>query len=154
MGGNKRRMPDAPTSEMLKRMKLDSDEAAAPQPNGGGGDAPKPRKVTVEDALDEDVEMAEEEEDFAPGGDADYFAEEDEEGRFYGGGLTSEQKEILNIFDKAGDGDEVRVQLLYVEKSVLHAPVVRGTNRAGSPQALATTRARRKQELGPTIEIP
>ena len=29
-------------------------------------------------------------------------AEEDEEGRFYGGGLTSEQKNILNIFDKAG----------------------------------------------------
>lgn len=40
--------------------------------------------------------------DFAPGGDADYFAEEDDEGRFFGGGLTSEQKEILNIFDRSG----------------------------------------------------
>jgi beta-catenin-like protein 1 len=40
--------------------------------------------------------------DFAPGGDADYFAEEDEDGRFFGGGLTSEQKDILNIFEKAG----------------------------------------------------
>ena len=40
--------------------------------------------------------------DFAPGNDADYFAEEDEEGRFFGGGLTNEQKEILNIFDNAG----------------------------------------------------
>ncbi|KAI0035998.1 Catenin-beta-like protein [Vararia minispora EC-137] len=98
-GGNKRRMPDAPTPEMLKRMKLDSGEAAvAPAGNG------KARKVIVED-MDED--MAEEDvgEGIAPGGDADYFAEEDEEGRFFGGGLTSEQKEILNIFDKAGSGD-------------------------------------------------
>ncbi len=37
-----------------------------------------------------------------PGNDQDSFAEEDEEGRFFGGGLTSEQKEILNIFDNAG----------------------------------------------------
>ena len=55
-----------------------------------------PRRATVEDAVDE-----EEDSGFAPGGDADYFAEEDNEGRFFGGGLTSEQKEILNIFDKA-----------------------------------------------------
>lgn len=41
---------------------------------------------------------------FAPGGDADYFAEEDDEGRFFGGGLTSEQKDILNIFEKAEGG--------------------------------------------------
>lgn len=40
--------------------------------------------------------------EFAPGNDADYFAEEDGEGRFFGGGLTDEQKTILNIFDKAG----------------------------------------------------
>lgn len=38
---------------------------------------------------------------FAPGEDADYFAEEDEDGRFFGGGLTAEQKQILNIFDNA-----------------------------------------------------
>ena len=50
------------------------------------------RRATVED--DDDG--------FAPGGDADYFVEEDEEGRFFGGGLTSEQKDILNIFDKVG----------------------------------------------------
>lgn len=62
-------------------------------------------KATVED-LDED------ERPFAPGGDADYFAEEDEDGRFYGGGLTSEQKDILNIFDKAeGEPDEDDVSI-------------------------------------------
>jgi beta-catenin-like protein 1 len=49
----------------------------------------------------EDVTDEGENASFAPGGDADYFAEEDDEGRFFGGGLTSEQKEILNIFDKA-----------------------------------------------------
>lgn len=54
----------------------------------------------MEEVPDEDSTM--ESPDFAPGGDADYFEEEDEDGRFFGGGLTSEQKEILNIFDRAG----------------------------------------------------
>ena len=36
---------------------------------------------------------------FAPGRDADYFVEEDNDGHFFGGGLSSEQKDI---FDKAG----------------------------------------------------
>ena len=54
------------------------------------------RRVTVEDAPEDDVDTS-----FAPGGDADYYVEEDEEGRFYGGGLTSEQKDILSVFEKA-----------------------------------------------------
>ena len=49
---------------------------------------------------------------FAPGGDADYFAEEDDDGRFFGGGLTSEQKEILNIFDNATNNEEDGVRRL------------------------------------------
>ena len=93
-------MPDAPTPEMLKRMRMDEEET----PQNGTVDKGKSRAVTVED-VDEDAERMEE--DFAPGGDADYFAEEDEEGRFYGGGLTQEQKDILNIFDRAG-GEEAR----------------------------------------------
>lgn len=48
-------------------------------------------------------EVEDEDGAFAPGGDADYFMEEDDEGRFFGGGLTSEQKEILNIFENAED---------------------------------------------------
>lgn len=56
---------------------------------------PKRRGVTIEDEDEEDENTG----DFAPGGDADYFVEEDEEGRFFGGGLTDEQKQILNIFD-------------------------------------------------------
>ena len=93
-------MPDAPTPEMLKRMRMDEEET----PQNGTVDKGKSRAVTVED-VDEDAERMDE--DFAPGGDADYFAEEDEEGRFYGGGLTQEQKDILNIFDRAG-GEEAR----------------------------------------------
>ncbi|KAG2013629.1 hypothetical protein CC2G_010514 [Coprinopsis cinerea AmutBmut pab1-1] len=53
--------------------------------------------------------------------------EEDDEGRFFGGGLTSEQKEILNIFDKAGDSAEpedplslpaIRRSLLRLERAI------------------------------------
>ena len=74
-------------------------------------------RATVEDE-DENDAM-----DFAPGGDADYFAEEDDEGRFFGGGLTKEQKDILNIFDQAG-GDGVREDVstlvaLWVLRSLL-----------------------------------
>lgn len=95
---NKRKLPDNPPPEVLKKMRAETtSELLAPQfpsPQSAG----KPRKATVEDADDDDVVM-----DFAPGGDADYFVEEDDEGRFFGGGLTSEQKDILNIFDSAGD---------------------------------------------------
>ncbi|KAI9508932.1 DUF1716-domain-containing protein [Russula earlei] len=102
-GGNKRRMPDAPTSEMLKRMKLASEDASAVIASSSPSTAPPKRVATVHDAdSDEDGDDGPGSENFAPGNDADYFAEEDEEGRFFGGGLTKEQKEILNIFDNAG----------------------------------------------------
>jgi beta-catenin-like protein 1 len=91
MGGNKRKMPDNPTPEMLKKMKMGIEQSKA-----AVGDSPSKspvgtsRRATVEDAEDDDMQQ-----DFAPGGDADYFVEEDDEGRFFGGGLTSEQKDIL-----------------------------------------------------------
>jgi beta-catenin-like protein 1 len=98
-GANKRRMPDNPSMEMLKKKKMDvppaplatSSIATAPSNRGS-------RATTVEEVEDEDTSGR----DFAPGGDADYFVEEDEEGRFFGGGLTREQKDILNIFDNSG----------------------------------------------------
>ncbi|KAL0574666.1 hypothetical protein V5O48_007282 [Marasmius crinis-equi] len=130
VGGIKRKMPDNPTPEMLKRMRMDNEDenaAVVNVSNGSNGtprDKGKARAVTIEDAVDEDMQ-----ESFAPGGDADYFAEEDDEGRFFGGGLTSEQKEILNIFDNAsGDAqppnmDElsitgIRKTLLKFERAV------------------------------------
>ena len=99
-------MPDNPTPDMLKRMKMDNETTviAPASPTSGGASRDKGKhRATVEDEED----SREEPMDFAPGGDADYFAEEDDEGRFFGGGLTREQKDILNIFDQAG-GDDVR----------------------------------------------
>ncbi|KAI0005002.1 Catenin-beta-like protein [Russula compacta] len=103
-GGNKRRMPDAPPPGMLKKMRLASEGTSAVRSSESPSSSTPPKRVaTVHDADDHDEgggDMVGE--DFAPGNDADYYAEEDEEGRFFGGGLTDEQKEILNIFDNAG----------------------------------------------------
>ncbi|ESK96043.1 duf1716 domain protein [Moniliophthora roreri MCA 2997] len=112
LSGNKRKMPDNPTPEMLKRMRIDSEAPAATVmdiPTNGSQDKGK-RKATVEDAMDEDNPDA----SFAPGGDTDYFAEEDDEGRFFGGGLTAEQKEILNIFDNAGNPQDTQYDELSI----------------------------------------
>ncbi|TFK43491.1 Catenin-beta-like protein [Crucibulum laeve] len=126
-GGAKRKLPDNPTPEMLKKMRMDTSSSPALEQELKSSitqSKGKARAVTVEDVEDEEMDNS-----FAPGGDADYFAEEDDEGRFFGGGLTSEQKEILNIFDNAvGDGaqDEpdqlsvaaVRRMLLRFERAV------------------------------------
>ncbi|KAF5390661.1 hypothetical protein D9757_002762 [Collybiopsis confluens] len=119
-GGNKRKMPANPTPDMLKKMRLDEDGSAV-SVKSTSSSTPEPkdkaRAATVEDAMDED------DQDFAPGGDPDYFIEEDEDGRFYGGGLTSEQKDILNIFDRAGEG-------ALAESDELSKPVIRRTLQA------------------------
>ncbi|XP_006460303.1 hypothetical protein AGABI2DRAFT_220238 [Agaricus bisporus var. bisporus H97] len=120
-GNMKRKMPDNPAPEFLKRMKRQP-----PSPTPATSEKRAAREVTVEDVAEE---AEEEDSSFAPGGDADYFKEDDEEGRFYGGGLTQEQKKILNIFDSAtGQGipDEpeelsvtsVRRMLLKFERAV------------------------------------
>jgi hypothetical protein len=124
-GGNKRRMPDAPTPEMLKRMKLASEDAATVTSlaSSSPSAATSKRVATVHDAdSDEDGDGDTGGGSFAPGNDADYFAEEDEEGRFFGGGLTNEQKEILNIFDNAGADqvpDDVRIHSA-IQRSTHH----------------------------------
>ncbi|KAF8205017.1 Catenin-beta-like protein [Pholiota molesta] len=114
LGGNKRKLPDNPTPEMLKKLKMDSEPVSFPNSFPAASDNKPPetrsKRATVED--DEDDTDGRQ---FAPGGDADYFAEEDEEGRFFGGGLTSEQKEILNIFEQAeGNEAEDEVQQLTI----------------------------------------
>ncbi|TFY70154.1 hypothetical protein EVG20_g2848 [Dentipellis fragilis] len=106
-GSNKRRMPDAPTPEMLKKLKVDttsptvSDLPHAMVSNETTLTKSRSRAATVSDEVEDEDGTDGPSRDFAPGGDADYFAEEDDEGRFFGGGLTGEQKEILNIFDNA-----------------------------------------------------
>lgn len=101
-------MPEAPTPELLKRMRAEaeadespSQQSEAQSATNGASSKGKSRAAYVRDEEEEDVVM-EEDTEFAPGNDADYFTEEDGEGRFFGGGLTDEQKTILNIFDKAG----------------------------------------------------
>ncbi|KAF9247089.1 Catenin-beta-like protein [Melanogaster broomeanus] len=102
--GSKRKLPDNPTPEMLKRMRLDEQEGShtpsEPRAQVTAVPVTTSRRATVEDEPEGDTDSS-----FAPGGDADYYAEEDEEGRFYGGGLTREQKQILSIFERAeGEG--------------------------------------------------
>ena len=103
-------MPDLPSPDVLKRMRLDAEgTSSVTTTTATVTNIAKTRKATVEDVdEDEDMDRSADTSDFAPGGDADYFAEEDEEGRFFGGGLTKEQKEILNIFEKAAGQDAVQ----------------------------------------------
>jgi beta-catenin-like protein 1 len=128
IGGNKRRMPDLPSAEMLKKMRLEPESASdATAPDSRShSTVPSKRVTTVHDEDEDEADNAESEgAAFAPGNDADYFAEEDEEGRFFGGGLTAEQKEILNIFDNAGADqvpDDVRgraCSLLFTQRQSL-----------------------------------
>lgn len=109
-GGNKRRMPDNPSIDVLKRLRTDE----SPATNGSAAQAtatevkPKSRAPVVRSEEEEDE--YERNESFAPGDDADYFKEEDEDGRMFGSGLTDEQKTILGIFESAEAGKEEGVQ--------------------------------------------
>lgn len=61
-----------------KSVKLDGESSASF--NGGSQDKGKGR-ATIEDAFDDEDDGVNSD-SFAPGGDADYFEEEDEDGRF------------------------------------------------------------------------
>ncbi len=137
-------MPDNPTPEMLKKMKMDSSSfpvPAAPAASDPSNGTPSKRQSRVATVEDDDVEMENERDlDFAPGGDADYFVEEDEEGRFFGGGLSKDQKEILNIFDKDAE-DGVREDVSWSMTLTLDAtlsPTVRRTEHHISEKATTT----------------
>ena len=94
---------------MLKKLRMDTTSllestfiASGENNDSQGAGSGKRTSVIMEEVEDEDSMNH----GFAPGGDADYFAEEDDDGRFFGGGLTSEQKEILNIFDNATNNED------------------------------------------------
>ncbi|KAF8640111.1 hypothetical protein AX17_001347 [Amanita inopinata Kibby_2008] len=106
-GGNKRKMPDMPTPEMLKRMKVATPSLSVQETREESPSTQASSRKTTKSVLVEEIDEEESDKNFAPSGDADYFVEEDEEGRFFGGGLTAEQKDILNIFDSAA-GDAVQ----------------------------------------------
>lgn len=68
----------------------DDEERAEPSHN-------VPKRVRIHDEEDEEAEMA-------AGEDAEYLVDEDEDGgRFFGGGLNEEQKRILQIMNRDGE---------------------------------------------------
>ncbi|CAK9784487.1 DUF1716-domain-containing protein [Cutaneotrichosporon oleaginosum] len=95
--GTKRRMPDLPSADILKRFKLDTDDRDPSLGLSG-------RAARVEDENEESHGMEAAEEPQEPHGDVD-DEDDDEGGRFFGGGLNHEQTNILDIFDKAGDAE-------------------------------------------------
>lgn len=102
---------------MLKKLRMDTTSlsesafvSSGKTDGSQGAGSGKRTSVTMEEVEDEDAMSH----SFAPGGDADYFVEEDDDGRFFGGGLTSEQKEILNIFDNATNNEEDGVRRLWL----------------------------------------
>ncbi|KAJ8503048.1 hypothetical protein ONZ45_g11193 [Pleurotus djamor] len=117
-GGNKRKLSNNPSPEVLKKMRMDAEQTNGSTPTSSKG---KGRAVTVEE-VDDNEEDEDDQRSFAPGGDADYFAEEDDEGRFFGGGLTTEQKDILNIFDNSveeGAQEDIEIMSLAAVKRML-----------------------------------
>lgn len=102
--GGKRKLPDNPTPEMLKKLKMDSVAPTVPLPqdtehtNGASSSHKGKRRATVEDVDDD-------EDDVGMDVSMDFPGDEDDEGRFFGGGLTSEQDQILSIFENAAGGD-------------------------------------------------
>ncbi|ORX34896.1 Catenin-beta-like protein [Kockovaella imperatae] len=125
--GQKRKFTDIPSPEFLKRYKAvgeESKDESVPPTNGKG----KGRAATVEDEDDDRM-------DYAQADSSHDDGEADEEGRFFGGGLNSEQNQILDIFDQAGDdGTEtaaltlpaLRRQLLRFERTVAKNAEQRG----------------------------
>ncbi|RSH89598.1 hypothetical protein EHS25_002149 [Saitozyma podzolica] len=103
-GATKRKFPDAPTEEALKRFRPEEPEQPAPSlapPANGKG---KGKAATVSEEEDEE-ELRYARADLPDEEDAD------EDGRFFGGGLNSEQNQILDIFEAAGDEDSGAVTM-------------------------------------------
>ncbi|EPQ28348.1 uncharacterized protein PFL1_04175 [Pseudozyma flocculosa PF-1] len=128
---NKRKWSE-PTAEALKAAKTSStstDASSALRDRDADGQqerlepaGPSRPRATVADEGDDDNDQDAE---FAPGNDANYFAEEDDEGgRFFGGGLSDQQKRILEIMNRGADDDEQRtlkpeVELANTRKQLL-----------------------------------
>ncbi|TIB95392.1 DUF1716-domain-containing protein [Wallemia mellicola] len=89
------------TIDAIKKVRLQEEENPESH-SSAGSDKGKGRAVTIADEEDE-VEYvdAHEEDDI----------DDDEDGRFYGGGLTDEQKTILDVFDRAEQGGDEDVVL-------------------------------------------
>ncbi|KAF3154006.1 hypothetical protein TWF225_002366 [Orbilia oligospora] len=81
--------------------------------NGKG----KARNAAVEDAPDDDVDM-DTNEDFTA--EADEDLEDEEGGRFFGGGITQREKEILDFMEDEEDQGPEKIDLPYLRKLALN----------------------------------
>ncbi|GAA5967955.1 hypothetical protein JCM8115_006583 [Rhodotorula mucilaginosa] len=133
-GSKRKHEPPAFDPQSYKSVKLDSDsDATTTAAVAASGSKHRTGAVTIrdvgEDDDDDDDNADGAGEEFAPGQDADYYAEEDEDGRFFGGGLSNVQKQVLQIMENGGDEQQqlpgedltpqsVRKQLLALEKAV------------------------------------
>ncbi|ORY30833.1 putative beta-catenin-like protein 1 [Naematelia encephala] len=98
--GQKRKFTDKPSPEMLKKYKPDEEQVLMPPPPVpvNGKAKTQAASVSEEDEDTREYSRGEADDDFDMG-------DGDDDGRFFGGGLNSEQQEILDIFDKAGDDE-------------------------------------------------
>ncbi|KAL7413013.1 DUF1716-domain-containing protein [Mrakia frigida] len=121
--GKRKAFGDLPSAEELKKFLPSSSDGDQPPSAKSNGK----RRATVVDEEEEEQREREDPYDFAPGGDADYFVDEDDEGRMFGGGLNEDQKVIFDMFDQAGEdgqGEEtvtlpsLRRQLIQFERTV------------------------------------
>ncbi|CDS13681.1 hypothetical protein LRAMOSA05855 [Lichtheimia ramosa] len=94
-GRNKRKMPATPDVAFLESYRAESDTQPESSSSSSSNDAARKRRnVTIED-----------EDDMTPMdyGVQDVVEEDDEEGRFFGGGLTDEQSRLLDLVDQYED---------------------------------------------------
>ncbi|PWN32567.1 DUF1716-domain-containing protein [Meira miltonrushii] len=124
------KLPKLPQSSINKRKWQEPDAnqlKAARVEDVGEEDTSGPSRLSRV----QDIDQEEDAPDFAPGNDADYFIDEDDEGgRFFGGGLTSQQKRILELMNgaNANQNDEIlkpdqelrtlRKNILRLERSI------------------------------------
>ncbi|KAJ8655628.1 hypothetical protein O0I10_008717 [Lichtheimia ornata] len=106
-GRNKRKMPATPDVAFLESYSANSDTQAESSSDA----ARKRRNVTIEDE-DEDTAGMEY-------GVQDVVEEDDEEGRFFGGGLTDEQSRLLDLVDQYEDDETEALSATSVKKMIL-----------------------------------
>lgn len=114
-GRNKRKLPATPDVQFLDKYRAEagsSAEAAA----AAESSSRKRRNVTVEDVVDEAGDIVE----YYPEPDDQFEAQaEDEEGRFFGGGLTEEQQRLLDLVDEYDVEETEALTATNVKKMIL-----------------------------------
>ncbi|CAM0140299.1 hypothetical protein VKS41_002344 [Umbelopsis sp. WA50703] len=106
-GKNKRKLPDNPSMEFLDKYKKASND------DENEGSAAKRRNV-MEDESDDVAEYEQGEDDYDNG-----EADEEEGGRFYGGGLSDEQRRMLELVDEIDADETEALDAATVKKYIL-----------------------------------